>query len=711
MATPPGSPTGRTSRINTPTLRRGEEQDRFAPYVEALDNSDAKHASTRENANLRNAASPVPPFESERELVLDASRPAVATYSRAEGKALATALDEKRSGAPPSGNPGSGHGSILGGNPTAGNPISSAAKSAPASAVSKQTGLAPVSLPRAGEVQGRVVHEVDVAALVANAALVRDVGEAEYQCQTIAVLKADAYGHGAVSVGRILRHAKLSGFFAVATLPEALELRAASFTERVVILGPTDPSEWSLCAKHAIEIVVDSAETAKLLLARERPRPGGDPGGGSDDKKGAPPVIKVHVMLNTGMNRIGLATFESSAETHGPRSNASRLGDAKCPLLEHASVADIFGADLQPPPPPAAGEPSAAPKVTYLASGCDDPFGDAGVLLAEAAGVVAQLASPRALREAGVALEGLCTHMCDAFSETAGYTVRQFERFKGVVDATRRCGIEIPCLHVANSETLLQKLLDPVAWKALLVNPRTGYRTKGFARVGGALYGQRSHPGLQPVSSLRAQVRFVHRCGEGMTVGYDRSWVAPHECRIATLACGFADGYARDNSSRGRVGIRGGNFTVAGKVCMDQLMVYLGPTAAEEEEEEEATEGGKVEEAAAGTPEGLFVVPDAASVACGRRVRVGDYATLWGVGGPSLKDCATLLATCESDLTCGLSRRVARRYVSIPEGCAVTQDPSQADKPPGPLQPTLTTLHPAAPAATTRNAKLATTSF
>mmetsp|Transcript_47027 Transcript_47027/g.106508 ORF Transcript_47027/g.106508 Transcript_47027/m.106508 type:complete len:179 (+) Transcript_47027:1542-2078(+) len=70
-----------------------------------------------------------------------------------------------------------------------------------------------------------------------------------------------------------------------------------------------------------------------------------------------------------------------------------------------------------------------------------------------------------------------------------------------------------------------------------------------------------------------------------MTVGYDRSWVAPHECRIATLACGFADGYARDNSSRGRVGIRGGNFTVAGKVCMDQLMVYLGPTAAEEEEE------------------------------------------------------------------------------------------------------------------------------
>ena len=51
-----------------------------------------------------------------------------------------------------------------------------------------------------------------------------------------------------------------------------------------------------------------------------------------------------------------------------------------------------------------------------------------------------------------------------------------------------------------------------------------------------------------------------------MTVGYDRTWVAPADTRIATVACGFADGYARENSSRGVVGIRGGRFTVAGKV-------------------------------------------------------------------------------------------------------------------------------------------------
>ena len=47
-------------------------------------------------------------------------------------------------------------------------------------------------------------------------------------------------------------------------------------------------------------------------------------------------------------------------------------------------------------------------------------------------------------------------------------------------------------------------------------------------------------------------------------------------------------------------------------------------------------------------------------------VRVGDYAVLFGPGGPSLRDAAALLGTAQSDLTCDLTRRVQRRYVGRP---------------------------------------------
>ena len=154
---------------------------------------------------------------------------------------------------------------------------------------------------------------------------------------------------------------------------------------------------------------------------------------------------------------------------------------------------------------------------------------------------------------------------------------------------------------------------------------------KGFCRVGGALYGQREHAILKPVLSLKAQVCHVHRLEAGMTVGYDRSWIAPRDSVVATLSIGFADGYPRSLSNRGVVCIRGHAFVVAGKVCMDMCMVDLG---------------------ARGGP--------------GEQVQVGDYATLWGHDGHSLAATADALETAQSDLTCDLSRRVARRYVNLP---------------------------------------------
>jgi alanine racemase len=129
---------------------------------------------------------------------------------------------------------------------------------------------------------------------------------------------------------------------------------------------------------------------------------------------------------------------------------------------------------------------------------------------------------------------------------------------------------------------------------------------------------------------------------EGESVGYDRAYIAPRDVRIATLMIGFADGYPRElGNGVGKVVIRGALFPLAGNVCMDMLMVELGPA--------EDKEG------------------------VGATVVVGDVAVLWGPldedgdddeGLVKLADIASTLKTTQSALTCGLDNiRVLRQFV------------------------------------------------
>ena len=82
--------------------------------------------------------------------------------------------------------------------------------------------------PTPGTIRPRVVAEVDASALLHNARLVQACASEVYGCGTVAVVKADAYGHGAVAVSRLLeRHAGVT-FFAVATLSEVRLVREPS---------------------------------------------------------------------------------------------------------------------------------------------------------------------------------------------------------------------------------------------------------------------------------------------------------------------------------------------------------------------------------------------------------------------------------------------------------------------------------------------------
>jgi len=234
---------------------------------------------------------------------------------------------------------------------------------------------------------------------------------------------------------------------------------------------------------------------------------------------------------------------------------------------------------------------------------------------------------------------GMCTHMADATS-TSTYTHSQMERFLTLLNSVRAAGIPVPTVSTDNSAALLTTTLNHFDPAQILSQP--GADTRGFVRTGGAIFGQRpSFPQLRAISTLTASVRHVSVIKEGDSVGYDRAYTATMDVRIATLTIGFADGYPRDlGNGVGRVSIRGSTFPVAGNVCMDMMMVELGP---------------------AGDTTGA-----------GASVAVGDVATLWGPEGPEdgsdglvrLQDIAASLKTTQSALTCGLDKvRVERKYV------------------------------------------------
>jgi alanine racemase len=133
---------------------------------------------------------------------------------------------------------------------------------------------------------------------------------------------------------------------------------------------------------------------------------------------------------------------------------------------------------------------------------------------------------------------------------------------------------------------------------------------------------------------MRLVTRVVHvqTVDPGESVSYGRTWTAREPTRIATVAAGYGDGLPRSLSSTGAVGIANRLYPIAGRVCMDMLMLDLGAP------------GGQ-----------------------GADVRVGDEAVLFGPGGPSALDAAAAAQTIAYALTSGLTARVPRVYVGSGE--------------------------------------------
>ncbi len=142
--------------------------------------------------------------------------------------------------------------------------------------------------------------EIDLGALRRNVERLRrtlGVGVSIY-----GVVKADAYGHGAVRVARTLE--PLVDALAVSLAEEGLELREAGIAGPIIVLGAYLDRYHSEIVEEALTPVVydrDDLERFGAAPVRRRSRRGRGPGGMAD------PVIDLHVKIDTGMNRLGLA--------------------------------------------------------------------------------------------------------------------------------------------------------------------------------------------------------------------------------------------------------------------------------------------------------------------------------------------------------------------------------------------------------------------
>lgn len=137
------------------------------------------------------------------------------------------------------------------------------------------------------QTQTRTWTEIDLSNLEHNYRALRAM--LPQGCRFLGVVKADAYGHGAVQVARRLETLGAE-YLAVACLDEALELRQAGITTPILILGYTPVERADSLLEGGITQTVYDVDMAKAL---------------SDAAMAAGKTLKIHVKADTGMSRLG----------------------------------------------------------------------------------------------------------------------------------------------------------------------------------------------------------------------------------------------------------------------------------------------------------------------------------------------------------------------------------------------------------------------
>ncbi|MEX2238833.1 MAG: alanine racemase [Dehalococcoidia bacterium] len=160
--------------------------------------------------------------------------------------------------------------------------------------------------------------EIDLDAVAANVRALRaQAGRAEL----VAMVKANAYGHGAVAVGRAALEAGASRL-GVVSVDEALQLRAAGVSAPILVVGYSAPAQAAAIVRERLTATVNSFELGQAIDA-EALRQG--------------TIAEVHIKVDTGLNRFGLEGEEAIALAESLRNAAGLHVEG---LFTHLATAD-----------------------------------------------------------------------------------------------------------------------------------------------------------------------------------------------------------------------------------------------------------------------------------------------------------------------------------------------------------------------------------
>lgn len=312
--------------------------------------------------------------------------------------------------------------------------------------------------------QSRVT--VDVGALDRNLKkVVREVG-GEKGPAIMAVVKADAYGHG---IEVMAERAVTAGipWFAVAYMHEALRVRAVAPEADILVLGPIEATDVpTALAKNITPIVVDPSHARAL----------GEAAG--------PHRLPVHIKVDSGMGRLGV-------------------------------------------------------KPEDLTTLLDQP---------------------------GLEIRGLCSHFASVQARHIELAESQVAVFQDCAERAQKHLGHTLLRHISSSRAM-QLYRE---WDLDIVRPGIVLYGYGSAEAGMRI---RTEPCLE----WRSGILQVKEVPEDTPIGYFASYRTMSRTDIATVACGYADGYLRSLSNRGFALVGGLRVPVVGRISMNWITLELGP--------------------------------------------------------------------------------------------------------------------------------------
>jgi alanine racemase len=223
-----------------------------------------------------------------------------------------------------------------------------------------------------------------------------------------------------------------------------------------------------------------------------------------------------------------------------------------------------------------------------------------------------------------VSLEGLCTHFASSEVLDAPDVPAQIQRFEDALRVVKANGLSPVLCHMDNTGGIFAR---PDTWKNML---RPGLALYGYALPlvkGGKSQTTELPIPLEPVLSWRTRILDIKHANAGQALGYGGTFVTKVPSRIAALPVGYADGYNRGLSNRGRVIVRDAYAPIVGMISMDLTLVDV------------------------------TAIPN---------VAVGDEVVLIGSSGSAsvtAPEIAKICGTIPYEILCGISKRVPRKFL------------------------------------------------